>query len=713
MGELYGINASTYRQLGAEDRASVRQAAEHSQPPTSDMPETPAAQTDGRAPRTPSAADVETAATPQAAVAAVHGLPVPGNGDLGGMPQQVQASVYAERVRAFNNTRVSAASEALARFQPQASDYAALPRATAQAELAMAQSDYGTNPYIAELERIVQEGSTAPDTVPAYLTGSDATAITAQLPLGKARDALAVFGVALPENATPAEVQAGYDLLSMLPDDVLGWAINPGSQVTFDMPVAGVGTPGLPVRAGADVTVTGQVELSDVRTGVDFAQSQQFEMSVQTQGGAHVALGKTVLNRLYGLATRFENHQLPANVQQLVNNSPMLRNVLKGLPIPVSGSYEQYQGARLSYRATVTPEQGAALAAGNLDAAPNPMAPLDMPIGTSAMFLGQTLQGSAFEANYKLFRIGGTQTDLDGQGFGVTRVDANIVEVYSGPVQTVEETAFMGLGKGSLSAGMSTSSTQETQQMQVSRIDLRTEEGRAAYQTFMSAGQVPAWSPPGVVQAGTMTVSTLDYARSVGVTIGPLEWQQALESNNGTLTWTSWSDGTTDVHNNYSSDSYYNDARRTADLSTVASPDGVIDPQATTYRLVLSDWEGPMSTQIDLAFDLDGGQVGDNGAYVNFDGDQHVQMTFTAAELTGLRDLAVQYMANERPHRMDEIAAGAWNLDTIEQIATAQTPDAVFSVLYNADTNVPSALLSIARGTDIPVPGAVRIAAAG
>jgi hypothetical protein len=377
------------------------------------------------------------------------------------------------------------------------------------------------------------------------------------------------------------------------------------------------------------------------------------------------------------------------------------------LPIPVSGRYEQFTGERMTYRATVTPEQGAQIAAGDLSASPNPLDPMNMPIGSSAMFIGQSLEGTSFEANYKLFRVGAEHTELSGQGFGVTRVDENIVEVYSGPVDTVENASFVGLGLRSLaSAGMTVGHTHETQTLQVARIDLRTAEGQAAYQTFMSSGKVPDWTPPGVPQAGETIVSSSEYVRQIGVQLGPLTWQNQLAGNDGTLTWTEWQDGSVDVHNTYSSDNYYNGSRSTADISGTAGPDGLLDPSTTTYRLVLSDYHDGLSSELKSAFDPAQG-------FTALEGEQHVQMTFTAAELMDLHARAEAYMQTAYPQRVEEMQQGAWNLNTLEKLNLATTPDEVFRVLYEADTEVSSTLMGLARGSGEAVPGSIAVVAAG
>jgi hypothetical protein len=197
-------------------------------------------------------------------------------------------------------------------------------------------------------------------------------------------------------------------------------------------------------------TASGSVTVSGVSGKGAF--SQRFDVS------------RTPLQKLYKWADRLG--QLPDAARQMVDGSPILRHVAKGLP--GTGSYSEFEGGRLSYEAVVTPGQGALLADGDMAGPLNPLDPLSMPSGTSVLMRGQALEGTKFELNYKAFTIGGTTTALSGLGFGVTRGEGSIVEVYSGPVETVENNAFFGLGRqGALAVGVGSDLSMETRQMQI------------------------------------------------------------------------------------------------------------------------------------------------------------------------------------------------------------------------------------------------------
>lgn len=692
MSEIYGVNAQTYHHLPPEDQAAIRESyiAQHVDTTPEPLP-MPA---------------VDQAATPAEAVQALQQLPVPDAGDLYGMPSDQRDVLYAQRVLVFNTTRAETAQAALDRFEPQRSDFQGLGLngATADYEYQQARQAYDSNPYVAELERIVAEANRAPDSIPAYLTETGATqADVQQFAPEQMRSALSLLGVDLPENPTPEQMAAGYEILGTVPEDILATLINPGSQVSFTG-AGGVGTPNLlgpNVQYG--VEVQGEVELGDVQTGVNFEQTQQFEMSVQVQGGTVFDLSKTPLQRIYKWADRLG--QLPDAARDLVNGSPILRQVVRGLP--VSGSYTEFEGARLSYEAVVTPQQGAQLADGDLSGVPNPLDPLNMPQGTSLLMRGQSLTGSTFEANWKALTVGGTHTELSGLGFGMTRGEGSIIEVYSGPVDTVENSAFFGLGRqGTFAVGIGSDLSMETREMQIARIDLSTAEGQAAYQTFVSTGQVPQWSPPGVQQSGTTEVFSHEYASFIGLQVGGLEIGGSSDAN-GTITRTTWADGTVEYSNTYTST-----GGTTTEVRGTLREDGSFDESTTRWTVVRTNLDSTSASYMRSAYDAS--QVNQYP-----DGGQHTQQVFTTADLMEIRDRARAYVVDTQgQEQLDNLDSGAvtpWWANQEEALAIADTPEEVFAVLnqdFHGTTMIGNlSTMSLIDGQ--PLPGQFRMIDAG
>lgn len=677
---IYGVSSQTYHHLPPEDQAAIRESyIARNVDPTPDPQPMPG---------------VEQARTPAEAVTALQALPVPNRADLSGMPVDTQQVVHAQRVSVFNATRAEAAQTALDRFAPQLSDYtgSGLNGATAHYEYQQARTAYESSPYVAELRRVVAEVQANPDTIPAYLTPASSTGSTAdvsQFTPEQVRGALELVGVQLPADASPELLDAGRELLGTMPDDMLGMLVNPGSQVSFTTG-AGVGTPNLVgPNVQYNVDVIGRVELGDVQTGVNFRQTQQFEASVQTQAGTTFDLSRSLPQSLYKWSDRLQNlpdwassrlsgvpgfNQLDGAIRSArsyVDDIPALQRVLKGLP--VSGSYSTFEGARLSYEAVVTPEQGALLDAGNTDGLPNPLDPLSMAPGTSVLMRGQTLQGSTFEANYKAFTVGGTHTELSGQGFGITRGEGSIVEVYSGPVETVENSAFLGLGRqGTLAVGIGSDLSMETREMQIARIDLSTAEGQAAYQAFVSGGRVPEWSPPGVQQSGSTEIFSHEYASFIGLQVGGLSIGGANDAN-GTITQTTWADGTVEYSNTYTSTGGV-----TTDVRGTRAADGNLDPSTTRWTIVRADLDPVLASYLNASYNTD---------EVNrpFDRPQHAQMQFTDADLMEMRDRArtsvVSLQGQEKLDNLDSGLETPWWSSTQERLAVATTPEEVFAVL--------------------------------
>lgn len=454
--------------------------------------------------------------------------------------------------------------------------------------------------------------------------------------------------------------------------------------------------------------------MSGVQTDMDFSQTQTFEMQVQMQASLTAAVGRTPLNRMYEWGSRIAEHfDAFPGLRNAVESNPLLRSVVKGLPIPVSGSYEQFAGTRVTYEAVVTPEQGARIADGDTSAAPNPLDPMSMPVGTGVLMRGQTLTGSHFEANYKLLHVNGTHTDLSGQGFGVRRIDANTFEIVAGDVDTVENELFAGLGyRGMASIGLSADRSLEERSMSIARLDLRTEEGQAAYQAFMGGGQMPAWSPPGVLQAGTTEILNGEHTARFGVEVGGFSWGTEINSSEFNLVETRWADGSIDYHNSGRvGDDHY------AEVSWSVDASGERVDGSLRYGLMLANYDPALASYLHDAYNADTSNLGAHQSR-DYDGDQHVRLEFTETELLALRDHAVAYMQSDdyRAERFEALQSqDMGGTDFTERLALAETADEVFQVLANDfhRYSLSEGLLGLTLDTGHNTPGTLTIRDAG
>lgn len=675
MPQIHGVNAALYHRLPAEDQQAIRQHhATRQQAPE----RAPARQ---QQPPPGERATAANARTPAQAVRAIHSLPVPSYGNVPqALPGPDRVALYLAQVASFNERRADEALAALERLQPDASQFQAHDGRTQAFEYEQALALHASDPYAAHLERIVAEATQQPDHVPEYLHNADRPIVdTTRLDIFQARTALEAIGVDLPVDATPAQVQNGYDVLAALPDGVLAWAINPGHQVEFETTLIDKGTtPHVALRASADVSLAGAAEMSRVHTGLDFRQTQSVALQVQLQGNTEVSIGRTPLNNLYRNYNRAVGLGVPLPDGKSLLGSP-LHHVLKGSP--VSGKIAASIGTRVAYEAVVTPEQGARITDGDISAAPNPFEPMSMPVGTGVLMRGQTFTGSQFEASFKRLNASSTYTDLSGQGFGVRRLDANTFEIVAGEIDAVESNLLVGVGNGDATIGLRADRSIEGRSMAVARLDLRTEEGRAAYQAFMGAGHMPAWSPPGVLQAGSVDVLGAEHVTRFGFRIGEFGWGADINRLDSEFTATRWADGTAEYTlTRQSGDNHF------SQVSWSADKEGNREPGSSAYGLMLANYHPTLAGFIDQAYNHAPGST--HSPENSFVDDRNVRLEFTEGELMQLRQDARDYILGLNGERDGHDALNALDTDPsnhattlVQKLAASQTPDAVFEIL--------------------------------
>jgi hypothetical protein len=222
---IAGISSQTFSHLPPEEQRLLRAQEHQHEAPAAPPAPAPA----------PSRVNPHDAKTPREAVQAIHAMPLPVTTDLASMPASVLDAVYGPRVRLFNRDRVGEAQDAIARLKPRREDFAAAgnPR-SADMEYRSAADAYQSDPYVQELGRIVKEGTERPNTVPAYLRNqAESPTPSSALSVDPMRTALGQLGVYVPENATPAQISAGYEILDTIPPSLLGVVISPGTQVGF------------------------------------------------------------------------------------------------------------------------------------------------------------------------------------------------------------------------------------------------------------------------------------------------------------------------------------------------------------------------------------------------------------------------------------------------------------------------------------------------
>lgn len=687
-----GIEAGWQSRLPEADRIAL--AESHAQTADSDTPTVEPVEV---ASPTAHSSTPSVPSSPQEAVQEIWDMPPPSYSGLTAIPEVVREDYYNELVESHNAHRADLAEEAIDQFEPTLDDFSGLPSGIANLEFDTALADYRNDPFVQELGRIHEEATANPDALPSNPTAPEPSAVNvADMPIAQQSEMLAALGIELPENPTPEQLAGGIELLQALPESVIGTLFAPGFEVSFTgQPVNASTPPGLPVSGSVAVTAQGTFELSEVRTGVGFNETQTVKVEAEVRGELEVGVGnnRTTLQRAYRAYERLAGLGLLSDsAMNLVNQSPLARTVLRGTSLPVSFSTQSYAGSRVTYEAVVTPEQGAQISDGQL-ALPNPFNPLSMENGTGVLLRGEALVGTSFEASYKYFTTNGSVTQLEGLAFGVNRLEGDVVQVVAGPTELVENDFFVGLGKGSISVGLGSDRSLDDQQLTFAEIDLSTESGQQAYRTFLTTGQVPTAGGEGVVQSGTQHVLTYDHTSRAELNLGPLNIGGELNNTNSQWVVTEYDDGTM----GYQTVKRIND--RTVQVDYVVDAEGDVIPEHTNYTFVYADNGAALSSYANSAFSGEG--------HEGYTGNQHIQLTFTNAELDELRGLALAQVQDNHPnHSAEGLQFVLDNPSGFTQtLAATETADEAARLMLNYINGYESDLLALSYGQDTALPG--------
>ncbi|MEZ5706600.1 MAG: peptidoglycan-binding protein [Burkholderiaceae bacterium] len=448
------------------------------------------------------------------------------------------------------------------------------------------------------------------------------------------RELMVSLGFPVSEHMTPQETAAARTVAQMLPDQAWALLLHPGMTVRLE------GAQGL-AENGIEVS------LSRVQVAPGGERSQVLELSASM--AAEAGLRSEALR---ALITPDLIERLPEGARQTVRD-------WKRASASVDFSIEASTGERLTYQAVVPPDVGARIAAGEMSAAPNPVDPMNMPIGSSVLISGESFTAQSFSARYKKLHFDETLTSLEGQGLGIRRVDENIFEITTGPMEAMERDAFLGVGSGDLSVGISRETRLEGQEISVAQLDLSTPEGRHAYETYMQTGTVPTSEAPGVFRVGERGQLSVSDSASLALNAGPLGVSVGTDAALN-ATQTQWTDGTSEVQTDWRYP-----ASGTYSYTHTAGADGTVDESSRRWTATFQGVDGKAAQRMYVNFSDAG------GPRVGFPERVTVDMSFTESDLMQLRDMAVEL--NARPGQ----EGGKW-----ERLAQAQTPNQVFREVF-------------------------------
>lgn len=533
----------------------------------------------------PTVLPIDAPLPPYKALEKIKNLPPPEYTD------PVSLKLYNEQVAAIADASIEGAKP------PQLSDFKGLNGATASYEYREAKAYFDKN--VSELKSISEKAKR-----PIELEN----AITPEQ-FKKVREDIVIkaLGIDLPKNATPEELKNARDLVAKLPAELVDQIYSAGRDVSFEKQVKIA--PGI-VRNGSIST-----GLEDVQVRPGFERTQKLTVELEFSGG--ISVGKQRLSYLRGKAA--------AILEKTNSLPPAAQKLLKVIKSPIGFEYEKSYGARLTTEAILTPEQGKLIEEGKMQI-PNAFDPDSMESGTSVFIKGQALEKTSINASYKLYNLESSVTDLKGLGIGVEKLDGNIMRVSTGPVDTIENEMFFGVGKFGIRAGLGNETSLEYSNMKTAEFDLNTKTGQAAYQHFLATGQIPSSGVPGVLRAGQIDKIEFDSESKVEFKIGGIGIDETLGHNVGESRSVTYDDGSKEesILIGYGKDSVQID--RTFDK------DNKIVSGQSKYTFMQSDAHPALASYLKTAF-IGVGQE-------KLDGKQDVQISLTESQLNEIRALA-------------------------------------------------------------------------
>lgn len=177
----------------------------------------------------------------------------------------------------------------------------------------------------------------------------------------------------------------------------------------------------------------------------------------------------------------------------------------------------------------------------------NPLDPASMPTGTVVTLDGSRYSSNEFKATFQHLAVETKVTDSTGVSVAVEKTGDHTVRVTAGPTQAVEAYNGVGLDLGVASAKLGREDSLSGATLKTAEFDLSTEEGKAAYNDFLTTGTIPSNNGPGV--SGVATIEKLDFSSqtTAGVSLGPIDLSFKGQKNTGSSVVTSLPDGTKSV----------------------------------------------------------------------------------------------------------------------------------------------------------------------
>ncbi|RKH12654.1 hypothetical protein D7X74_23270 [Corallococcus sp. CA047B] len=320
-------------------------------------------------------------------------------------------------------------------------------------------------------------------------------------------------------------------------------------------------------------------------------------------------------------------------------------------------------GARGSYQVSVPTTAAAGISSPEQAAARlSPFAPADLPVGTTIEMHGEAFMETGLSVTFKKIAnvfdvtLNESVERAKGMSIAINKVDDKTVRVTIGPTELVARTNGLSIGVGDVEVGLSTTGKVDQQTARQVDFDISTPAGQAAYDRFMTTGELPG-NDAAKGTSNAATVQLVNGEVSTELTVGI-----SLGEN------TPVSDAYTYTH--------YDDGRKEFTWSGVIGPvtldiaGTVGDPSTQTYAATLS---GVDPGSVDGLRQVFPAMTGTG---------ETVTMTWTNAEAQQVQQIAKDWIAAYQ-QGLPGFPPGDRAPDWVLPMANAATPEEAISLLMS------------------------------
>jgi hypothetical protein len=377
------------------------------------------------------------------------------------------------------------------------------------------------------------------------------------------------------------------------------------------------------------------------------------------------------------------------------------------------GELDVHLGESTKYSVTVSPDAAEAIEHGDRKP-PNAVDPRTIANGESVQLSHEYYAGVGMSAEYRALQASLGYDEGTRVSSGVQRVSPTTVRVMVGDEDFVRQALSFGVGVDGASISIGGSEELSSGKLHAVDIDISTDAGWNAYQSFLNSGTLPQSGTPGT--SNPTEADTLNYSdeTKIEAEIGNVTIGGQLGSSEGHRTETRNEDGTVDVVVS----SRVNDVGLAVRRKEDANGNEIGDPE---YSLLLEGVDDSIS-----------------GTLQQLDGDEadappggNLRIDFSESDLDQYRNIALDHLADQveqngrRPSR-EEIAEsladgdGVVEIDGVQygfgepytSLAAAQTPEDVLIALYHLGMSDGSAaadaLVQMLLLADEQLPGDLR-----